>query len=109
MPKPKWVPEWPAVLPEPTPEILDQQIAEGLICIGTPEEVERSIARYAATGADQLTFGMLSTTMPIDVAIESVELFGKHVLPTFDKDPVHSTTRQREAQLGTRTQEPVPA
>ena len=29
-----------------------------------------------------------------------METFGKHVLPQFDKDPVHSTTRQREAQLG---------
>jgi hypothetical protein len=26
-----------------------------------------------------------------------MELFGKEVLPQFDKDPVHSTTRQREA------------
>jgi hypothetical protein len=28
-----------------------------------------------------------------------VETFGAHVLPEFDKDPVHSTTRQRLAQL----------
>ena len=26
-----------------------------------------------------------------------MELFGKEVLPQFDKDPVHSTTRYREA------------
>ena len=53
----------------------------------------------ADPGADQLTFGMLSTTMSIDVAVEAVETFGKHVIPKFDKDPVHSTTRQREAQV----------
>jgi hypothetical protein len=47
-------------------------------------------------------FGMLSTTMPIDVAVEAVETFGKHVLPEFDKDPVHSTTRQREAYVAQR-------
>ena len=35
-----------------------------------------------------------------DVCEEAVETFGKHVLPQFDKDPVHSTTRQREAQVG---------
>jgi len=29
-----------------------------------------------------------------------VATFGKHVLPKFDKDPVHSTTRQRIAQIG---------
>jgi hypothetical protein len=54
---------------------------------------------YVDAGADQLTFGMLSTTMPIDIAIEAVETFGAQVLPNYDKDPVHSTTRQREEQL----------
>ena len=33
------------------------------------------------------------------VADEAVETFGSHVLPQFDKDPVHSTTHQREAYL----------
>ena len=36
----------------------------------------------------------------LDAAIEAVETFGKFVLPEFDKDPVHSTARQREAQVG---------
>ena len=39
------------------------------------------------------------TTRRSTPPIESVETFGKFVLPEFDKDPVHSTTRQREAQL----------
>ena len=38
--------------------------------------------------------------MPRDVAIETIELFGRDVLPEFDRDPVHRTTRQREAQIG---------
>jgi hypothetical protein len=33
---------------------------------------------------------------------ESIETFGKHVLPKFDKDPVHSTRRQREAYLAAK-------
>jgi len=44
---------------------------------------------------------MLSTTMPIDIAVEAVETFGAHVVPRFDTDPVHSTTRQRLAQTAT--------
>ena len=35
--------------------------------------------------------------MERDLAIETIETFGKHVLPVFDTDPVHRTTRQREA------------
>jgi hypothetical protein len=31
--------------------------------------------------------------------LESIETFGRHVLPNFDRDPMHSTTRQREAAL----------
>jgi hypothetical protein len=34
--------------------------------------------------------------------LRSIETFGKHVLPKFDKDPVHSTRRQREAQLAAK-------
>ncbi|MHB8340775.1 MAG: LLM class flavin-dependent oxidoreductase [Mycobacteriales bacterium] len=99
-PKPPGIPDWPAVLPEPTLEGLDDQIAKGRVVIGTPEECERAVQKYVDIGADQLTFGMLSTTMPIEVAVEAVETFGRHLLPRFDTDPVHATTRQREQQLG---------
>jgi hypothetical protein len=35
--------------------------------------------------------------LPLDTIVNSMELFGKEVLPQFDKDPVHSTTKYREA------------
>jgi alkanesulfonate monooxygenase SsuD/methylene tetrahydromethanopterin reductase-like flavin-dependent oxidoreductase (luciferase family) len=98
-PKPPGIPVWPEVIPEPTPESLEAQIEAGLVCIGTPDEVKRAVQRYVDVGADQLVFGMLSTTMAVDVAIEAVETFGRHVIPRFDLDPVHSTVRQREAHL----------
>jgi alkanesulfonate monooxygenase SsuD/methylene tetrahydromethanopterin reductase-like flavin-dependent oxidoreductase (luciferase family) len=98
-PKPPGVPEWPELIPEPTPHGLEHQIEQGLVVIGTPQECTRAVQGYADVGADQLTFGMLSTTMPVEVAIEAVETFGAQVLPQFDKDPIHSTTRQREAQV----------
>ncbi len=101
-PKPEGLPDWPALIPEPTPEMLDQAIAAKLVMTGTPDEVSQSVAAYEEAGADQVCFGMLSTTMPIEIAIEAVETFGKHVIPQFDKDPVHSTTRQREAYVAKR-------
>lgn len=101
-PKPPGIPAWPALIPEPTVAGLEDAVAKGLLPIGTPEECARAVQTYADIGADQLTFGMLSTTMPIDVAVEAVETFGAHVIPQFDRDPVHSTTRQREAQLSRR-------
>ena len=98
-PRPPGIPEWPTVLPDPTYEQVDQSIKDHMVCIGTPEECAKTVERYQATGADQLTFGMLSSTMPVEIAIEAVETFGQQIIPAFDKDPVHSTTRQREAQL----------
>ena len=98
-PKPPGIPDYPDLIPEPTPEDLEKNIGAGLVCSGTPEEVARAVKGYADIGADQLVFGQLSTTMPIEIALESVETFGKHVLPEYDKDPVHNTQKQREAYV----------
>jgi len=98
-PKPPFVPDWPALIPDFSPSDLEEAIAAGLTVTGTPEECARTVQGYVDTGADQLCFGQLSTTMPIEVATESIETFGKQVLPEFDKDPVHSTQRQREAYV----------
>jgi alkanesulfonate monooxygenase SsuD/methylene tetrahydromethanopterin reductase-like flavin-dependent oxidoreductase (luciferase family) len=98
-PKPPFIPTWPEVLPEPTREEMDVRIAKGLVAVGTPDECTRNVQKYADVGADQLTFGMLSSTMPIETCVVAIETFGRHVLPAFDTDPVHRTTRQREAAL----------
>jgi alkanesulfonate monooxygenase SsuD/methylene tetrahydromethanopterin reductase-like flavin-dependent oxidoreductase (luciferase family) len=100
-PKPDWVPAWPQTLPEPTLEVMEMAVQSGAMMIGSPDEIEPTVQKYVNIGADQLVFGMLSSTMPIDVAVEAVDTFGRHIIPRFDKDPVHSTTRQRNAQLGT--------
>ncbi|MEL7209129.1 MAG: LLM class flavin-dependent oxidoreductase, partial [Actinomycetota bacterium] len=98
-PHPDGIPEWPDLIPEPTYEMVDAGVRAGMLAIGDPEECANAVDTYVATGADQLVFGMLSTTMPGEVACEAVATFGEHVLPRYDKDPVHSTTRQRREQL----------
>ncbi|HVJ97772.1 MAG TPA: LLM class flavin-dependent oxidoreductase [Acidimicrobiia bacterium] len=98
-PKPAGVPEWPELLPDPTPEEVSAAIEMRELPYGTPDEVAASIQRYADAGADQVVFGLLSSTMDRDLATETIETFGKHVLPQFDKDPVHRTTQQREAAI----------
>jgi alkanesulfonate monooxygenase SsuD/methylene tetrahydromethanopterin reductase-like flavin-dependent oxidoreductase (luciferase family) len=79
---------------------LDGAIAAGAIAVGSPEEVAKAIEVYSATGADQLAFGMLSTSISRETCEEAVETFGKHVLKSFDKDPIHSSTKQRLAAGG---------
>ena len=99
-PRPPGIPEWPEIIPGMDAATLDAAIAAGVTAIGTPDEVGKAIESFVATGADQLSFGMLSTSMPIEACEEATETFGKHVLKDFDKDPVHLTTKQRLAAGG---------
>jgi alkanesulfonate monooxygenase SsuD/methylene tetrahydromethanopterin reductase-like flavin-dependent oxidoreductase (luciferase family) len=96
-PKPPDTPVWPDLVPDPTAEQIEFAISAGLVPYGTPDEVVPAIQQYADAGADQVVFGLLSSTMSRDLACETIETFGRHVLPQFDKDPLHRTTRQREA------------
>ena len=50
---------------------------------------------WADCGFDQLTFSPTTNTPETEQVIASMELFGREVIPQFDKDPEHSTTRYR--------------
>ncbi|RST16607.1 LLM class flavin-dependent oxidoreductase [Streptomyces sp. WAC05374] len=95
-PRPEGIPEWPELLPEYTEEIVELLIAEELMICGDPDEVLRQCRRWERAGADQLSFGL-----PIGVSYEdtmtTIRLIGEHVIPAIDTDPVHRTTRLREA------------
>ena len=93
-PHPDWVPPWPAVLPDFTREQVEDMASVGLVC-GTPDEALEQCRRWEAAGADQLVFG--SGMQEHDQMLETIRLIGEHVIPKIDKDPVHRTTRQREA------------
>jgi hypothetical protein len=96
-PRPAGVPAWPQLNPEPTPEQMEERIASGQRIVGNPDECAAAVQKYVDIGCDQIIFGILASTQPQAVAIHSAELFGREVIPRFDKDPVHSTTRMREA------------
>jgi alkanesulfonate monooxygenase SsuD/methylene tetrahydromethanopterin reductase-like flavin-dependent oxidoreductase (luciferase family) len=98
-PRPAGIPPWPQLIPEPTPEQLEERIAAGQRIVGDPDECAAAVQKYADIGCDQLVFGILASTQSQEVARRSIELFGKYVIPRFDKDPVHSTARYREAAL----------
>jgi alkanesulfonate monooxygenase SsuD/methylene tetrahydromethanopterin reductase-like flavin-dependent oxidoreductase (luciferase family) len=86
-------------LPPPTPEDLLAGLKAGGRQVGAPEEIAAVVRMYEAIGVDQLIYSPLTMTMDQKYVLRSIETFGKHVLPLFDKNPVHSTTRQREAAL----------
>jgi alkanesulfonate monooxygenase SsuD/methylene tetrahydromethanopterin reductase-like flavin-dependent oxidoreductase (luciferase family) len=85
---------WPDQDPEPTLEEIEYMIGEGLLVIGDPDEVRTSIARYEEIGADQVVFGF-PIGFPFEVCIEIIETFGREVIPHFDTDPIHRSSRMR--------------
>ena len=77
-------------------EMLDQIIEAGYMLCGNPEEVSEQLEAYQSVGCDQVVFGLPIEGMQHEEIKEMLEIFGDQVIPEFDKDPVHSTTRMRE-------------
>jgi alkanesulfonate monooxygenase SsuD/methylene tetrahydromethanopterin reductase-like flavin-dependent oxidoreductase (luciferase family) len=77
--------------------------------IGTPDQVADLAGRYAAAGVDQLVFVVQSGRTPHEHVMESLELFGRDVLPRFADGAqaaaaarVTSTDAARSDALGRR-------
>ena len=100
MPKPEYAPVWPAPPHEPpTEETLDALIEQGWILCGTPDEVCAQVEKYQTVGCDQVVFGVPGDGLAHEEVLEMLELFGSKVIPEFDPDPVHSTTRYRQTAV----------
>lgn len=97
--KPEGVPDWPELMPEATREDLQLGIDSGLAIYGNPETCARGIESWSSVGADQVIFSCLTTAVPLEVHRESIERFGAEVVPALDRDPLHRSTRHREAAL----------
>ena len=94
-PRPEWVPPWPQTIPMPTADELWQGVGQPGSVMGDPDQALKGCQDWADAGADQLVFGMGSSERADD--LKTIELLGKYVIPKIDTDPVHRTTRLREA------------
>ena len=90
-------PTWPNP-PHPIPTddaTLDYLIENGFMLCGTPEEVCEQIKAYQKVGCDQLVFGLPGEGLHHEEVLEMIEIFGSKVIPEFDTDPMHRSTRAR--------------
>src|SRR4051812_5460921 len=94
-PRPDWVPPWPQLIPDMDEPTLDAAMASGAMVVGDPDQALAACQRWADAGADQLTFGLGMASQ--EDSLEMIRLMGEHVIPKLDTDPVHRTTRLREA------------
>lgn len=79
----------------PDEKTLDMLIEAGYLLCGNPDDVNEQITKYQEVGCDQLVFGIPNEGFEHEEVLEMIELFGAKVIPNFDKDPEHSTTRYR--------------
>ena len=96
-PKPAFVPEWPTEIPDPTLEQIEQGFQVGASIVGTPDDCAAGLQKWADVGVDQLILGPSGSVFPHEVLERTIKLFGDEVIPRFDKDEEHSTTRYRTA------------
>jgi alkanesulfonate monooxygenase SsuD/methylene tetrahydromethanopterin reductase-like flavin-dependent oxidoreductase (luciferase family) len=94
-PKPSWVPEWPEEIPDPTLEQIEAGWQSGASVVGTPDECAEALQKWADIGVDQLIMGPSGSVYSHDLLERTVKLFGDEVIPRFDTDPEHSTSRYR--------------
>jgi alkanesulfonate monooxygenase SsuD/methylene tetrahydromethanopterin reductase-like flavin-dependent oxidoreductase (luciferase family) len=94
-PHPAWVPKWPALLPNASPEDVKNAAAGGAMLAGDPDDVLQQCQRWESAGADQIVIGVGPGSH--EATIATLRLIGEHVIPKLDQDPVHRTTRFRES------------
>lgn len=94
-PHPEMVPYWPELIPDYDAATVDAMASAGAVICGDPDEALEQCRRWESAGTDQLVFG--TGPASVEDTLEMIDLMGKHVIPKIDTDPVHRTSRMRDA------------
>ena len=97
-PPPEGTPKWPDTIPDLDAAGVKAMMDAGGALVGTPDQVLEGCQKWADAGVDQLVFGIGPSTQ--ESTLETIRLIGEHIIPKLDKDPVHSTTKYRNAAAG---------
>ena len=94
-PHPEQVPYWPELIPDYDADTIQAMAGIGAVICGDPAQALEQCKRWEASGADQLVFGLGAAAK--QDTLEMIKLMGEHVIPKIDKDPVHRSSRMRDA------------
>ncbi|WP_236794702.1 LLM class flavin-dependent oxidoreductase [Amycolatopsis sp. GM8] len=92
-PRPAGVPQWPALLPDPDADGLEESIRSGRIICGDPDEALEQIRRWESAGVDQLCYASPPTTH--EDSLDTIRLVGEYVIPKIDGAAEHRTAAFR--------------
>ena len=61
----------------------DTLCERGVVIAGDPDDCIAALKKHEATGIDQMMVMMQTETVPHEAVMESIELWGKYILPEF--------------------------
>jgi alkanesulfonate monooxygenase SsuD/methylene tetrahydromethanopterin reductase-like flavin-dependent oxidoreductase (luciferase family) len=99
-PAPEGTPKWPDTIPDLDAESARAMMAAGGSMVGNPDTVLAACQRWADAGVDQLALGIGPAAQA--ETLETIRLFGEHIIPKLDTDPMHRTDRFKQAAIGTK-------
>ena len=67
----------------------DTMAERGIVVAGDPASCINALKLHEATGVDQMQFLMATETIDHQNVMKSIEMFGKHVIPAFNKSAEH--------------------
>jgi alkanesulfonate monooxygenase SsuD/methylene tetrahydromethanopterin reductase-like flavin-dependent oxidoreductase (luciferase family) len=70
---------------ETSTEEIDRMVDNAVVCIGDPERCISVIKHWEEVGVDQIMCLMQAGRIPHEKVMESIRLFGEHVIPFFKK------------------------
>jgi alkanesulfonate monooxygenase SsuD/methylene tetrahydromethanopterin reductase-like flavin-dependent oxidoreductase (luciferase family) len=79
----------------------DSLCDSGAIIAGDPQSCIRGVEKHIAAGADQVILNMQNATIPHERVLESIELFGTHVIPHFRLDAATAPPPKLSGAYGT--------
>src|SRR3984957_16065542 len=94
-PHPETVPYWPEIIPDLDLPAVEGMAEVGAAIVGDPDQALEQCRRWEAAGCDQISFGVSGADL--EASLETIRLLGEHVIPKIDTEPLHSTTRYRQA------------
>jgi alkanesulfonate monooxygenase SsuD/methylene tetrahydromethanopterin reductase-like flavin-dependent oxidoreductase (luciferase family) len=94
-PHPEAIPYWPELMPEYDADTIKYMAGTGAVICGDPDQALAQCRRWESAGADQLVFGLGCASR--EDTLEMIRLMGEHVIPKIDTDPVHRSSRFRDA------------
>ncbi len=94
-PHPEGVPYWPELIPDLDLAAVQGMAEVGAAIVGDPDQALAQCRRWEAAGCDQIAFGVSGEDL--EAAKETIALLGEYVIPKIDTEPLHSTTRYRQA------------